>query len=152
MGVFDIERQADSVQLSLPRRRDAPPPLVPKCGAFGGLKTVMAAALPRGNQCPYESGSFMISSSMSFSSCCSVKRCISLPDLCVVSKFWLFSRTLSTWTCSIVSRAPFDHSRHLALNSRPAYRTRTGSSTWFGRAPSRRFRCIRRADGPIPWT
>jgi hypothetical protein len=41
----------------------------------------------------------MISSSISFSSCFSVKRCISLPAWCVVSKCWLFSRTLSTWTC-----------------------------------------------------
>ena len=82
---------------SLPRRHVR---WVAEVWSVGGLKTVMASCLlQQSDQCPYESGSFMISSSMSFSSCCSVKRCISLPDLCVVSKCWLLSRTLSTCTC-----------------------------------------------------
>jgi hypothetical protein len=102
------------------------------------------------NQWPYESGSFMISSSMSFSSCFSVKRCISLPDWWVVSKCWLFSRTLSTCTC--VRLVLFGRRDHDAGSLPQACRTRTSSSISSDWRPSRRSRCIRMACDPTPWT
>lgn len=132
-------------------------PMLPHLNRHGVCPASEGAAgtagdIDRNDYLAYESGGFIISSSMSFSSCCSVNRCMSFAACSVVSKLWLFSRALSTWTYprqstpSIVKKHPGS-----SLGIPQAYRTHTRPSTCPALAPSRRSRCTRMASSPRPW-